>query len=83
MLLSAFLLALFVLLIELIFLEITVSDSPETLINTPIDDLRITDKHMAIPRWLIEPTPPALLALASLDFSSEQSRPVAQPTEPD
>jgi hypothetical protein len=55
----------------------------ETLENTPIEDLHITDKHMAIPRWLIEPAPPALLALACFDFSPRQSRRVVVPTEPD
>ncbi len=42
----------------------------ETLTTTPIEDLRITGHHAVIPRWLREPAPPALLALACLDFSS-------------
>ncbi len=42
----------------------------ETLENTSIEDLHITGKHTAIPRWLREPASPALLALACLDFSS-------------
>jgi hypothetical protein len=45
--------------------------SPETLINTPIEDLHITGKHTAIPAWLCQPAPPTLLALACLEFRPE------------
>lgn len=60
-------------------------DTPkmETLVDTELQDLRITDKHMAIPRWLIEPAPPALFALACLDFSPRPSRRVVVPTGQD
>jgi hypothetical protein len=51
-------------------------DTPkmETLLDTELQDLRITDKHAAIPAWLCQPAPPALFALACLDFSPQQSR---------
>ncbi len=52
------------------FLEMTLTEPLETLVTTPIIDLRITGEHVAIPKWLCEPAPPALLALACLDFSS-------------
>ncbi len=41
----------------------------ETLLNTAIRDLHFSS-DTAIPKWLYEPTPPALLALVFLDFSS-------------
>lgn len=48
-------------------------DTPEmeTLVTTTLEDLRITDKHAAIPRWLIEPAPPRVTALARLKFRPE------------
>lgn len=43
----------------------------ETVLNTALTELKITGQHMAIPRWLIEPAPPSVTALARLELSSE------------
>lgn len=48
----------------------------ETLVTTALEDLRITGQHAAIPRWLTEPAPPRVTALARLELSSEPLPPV-------
>lgn len=59
--------------------DITKTSKMETLVDTDLQDLRITGQHMAIPRWIREPAPPTLLALACLEFRPEQSHRVVEP----
>lgn len=48
------------------------TEFPETLVTTPIIDLRITGKHIAIPKWLRKPATHGELARLTYDERLDQ-----------
>ena len=52
--------------------HLTLTEFPETLVTTPIIDLRITGKHTAIPKWLRRPATHEELARLTYDERLDQ-----------